>query len=68
VLNPSASEYISSWSDFQTQLKPAMTAFYASLTAAQRTQLGARGLTTVNVLFNAAQSMFFSPSEARFLT
>jgi tyrosinase len=68
VLNPSASEFISSWSDFQTQLKPAMTAFYASLTPAQRTQLGARGLTTVNVLFAAAQNMFFSPSEARFLT
>lgn len=68
VLNPSASEYISSWSDFQTQLRPAMTAFYASFTAAQRTQLGARGLPTVNVLFNAAQGMFFPPSEARSLT
>jgi tyrosinase len=45
-----------------------MTAFYASLTAAQRTQLGARGLTTVNVLFGVAQDMFFPPSQARSLT
>lgn len=73
VLNPSASEFISSWSNFQAQLKPAMTAFYASLTPAQQTELADRSspgqdFTTVDGLFAAAQSMFFPPSGARSLT
>jgi hypothetical protein len=73
VLNPSASEFISAWSDFEAQLKPAMTALYASLTPAQQTQLSDRSapgqdFTTVDGLFTAAQGMFFPPPDARALT
>ena len=69
VLNPSNSAFISNWNDFQTQYQPAMTTFYAGLSAAQQTQLNDRGLPTVNDLFSAmSQGMFFPPSQARSLT
>src|SRR6266566_2044849 len=44
VLDPSNSAYISSFSAFQTLLSPAMTQFYAGLSAAQLQQLTIRGL------------------------
>lgn len=57
-------------SDFIAQLTPAMTAFYNGATSDQKTQLSARGLPTVQSLFNAIVQgdMYFSPSQARSLT
>ena len=75
VLNPADSQYISSFSTFQTTFTPAMTAFYNALSAAQTAELqqrptgvGSDTFATSSGFWNAVPSMFFPPASARGLT
>ena len=75
VLNPSDSAFLSSFSAFQAEFTPPMTAFYNSLSAAQTGQLqqrptgvGTDTFATAQGFWNAVPSMFFTPANARSLT
>lgn len=70
VLDPSNKLYISSFSAFQSTFTTPLANFWSGLSAAQLTQLSARGITSVGDLWTSDwfPSMFFTPADARSLT